>query len=509
MSNIAFDQLLQITAPASPAPKVRPSGNEGDLFRSHLDRAADAADAKDSPRNEEPTSAKIDQDEEIQPETEQQDTSTNERDEVAPEESATHDDSAYATKTDEDETNSTDDTIEGDEVTLSAAAAAAIVETEDTPQRALETIEVSGSSSSSGQDSADQGTAQPAPESVPTSTSSQTPTETSQLDPTTISQDVSEEVPLQPAANESNKTAISQNSLPAKVAAAQETPTDTPLTETDHAPSANGRKDQPQATTSVTQAQTANASEQTLPENSADQGSSNSNSKQSGNPPVQQQQISDTTATIADSLAETKGTSTQIDTTTVTPPNANSSTANQGLAATARTPGVATATQAGDSGSDAARSTSSDTPTVDRVRFVRRVGGAIRSAQQRDGQIQLRLSPPELGTLKIQLTVNEGAITANLETETASARTVLLDNLPALRERLSEQGMTIEKFDVDVGREGQQQAQQQTADQREASRSNNSNTPQSKRSDQEQPSAAELSPAAVPTNPDDGLDIRI
>lgn len=507
MSNIAFDQLLQITAPASPAPKVRPSGNESDLFRSHLDRAADAADTKDSPRNEEPTSAKIDQDEEIQPETEQQDTSTNERDEVAPEESATHDDSANATKTDEDEINSTDDTIEGDEVTLSAAATAAIVDIEEAAQPVLEANEVNDSPSSSGQDSADRGTAQPTPESLPSLNSSQTSTETSQLDATAISQDVTKEVPLQPAANESNKTANSQRSLSTKVAASPETPTDTPLTETARAPAASSSKDQPQATTPVTKTQTANTSEQTLPENSADQSSSNS--KQSSNPPAQQQQISETTATIADPLAETKGSTTESDASAATPTSANPSTANPALTATARAPGVATATQAAESGSDPARPTESDTPTVDRVRFVRRVGGAIRSAQQRDGQIQLRLSPPELGTLKIQLTVNEGAITANLETETTSARTVLLDNLPALRERLSEQGMTIEKFDVDVGREGQQQAQQQTADQREANRANNSGTPQSRRPEQEQSPNTEPSPAATSNSTDDGLDIRI
>ena len=110
-------------------------------------------------------------------------------------------------------------------------------------------------------------------------------------------------------------------------------------------------------------------------------------------------------------------------------------------------------------------STESDpTATVDRARFVSRVANAFRVAQQRDGQIQLRLSPPELGSVKITLTVQDGALAAKLETETASARSVLLDNLPALRERLAEQQIRVEKFDVDVRQEGGQSGNASTGD---------------------------------------------
>ncbi len=94
------------------------------------------------------------------------------------------------------------------------------------------------------------------------------------------------------------------------------------------------------------------------------------------------------------------------------------------------------------------------TGTVDRGRFVSRVANAFRVAQQRDGEIQLRLSPPQLGSLKITLTVQDGALAANLEAESPAARGVLLDNLPALRERLAEQEIRVEKFDVNVRDEG-------------------------------------------------------
>ncbi len=90
------------------------------------------------------------------------------------------------------------------------------------------------------------------------------------------------------------------------------------------------------------------------------------------------------------------------------------------------------------------------TPTVDPARFVHRIHGALRAAQEREGHIQLRLSPPELGSLRIEIAVKQGVLTAQLETETATARNLILDHLPALRERLAEQQISIEKFDVDV-----------------------------------------------------------
>jgi len=147
------------------------------------------------------------------------------------------------------------------------------------------------------------------------------------------------------------------------------------------------------------------------------------------------------------------------------------------------------------------------TPTIDQAKFLQRVGGAIRSAQQRDGEIQLRLSPPELGTLRINIVMKEGILTAHLETETAAARTVLLDNLPALRERLAEQEIRIDKFDVDVGREGQQQTDDSDTDDRQTDRA---------RSQSKQPSTQDRASSIGATESDptqpvtaSGLDVRI
>jgi flagellar hook-length control protein FliK len=92
-------------------------------------------------------------------------------------------------------------------------------------------------------------------------------------------------------------------------------------------------------------------------------------------------------------------------------------------------------------------------PQVDPERFVGRVAKAFQTANERGGTLQLRLSPPELGALKIQLTVKDGVMSAALEAENSTARRLLLDHLPALRDRLAEQNIRIERFDVDVRQE--------------------------------------------------------
>jgi flagellar hook-length control protein FliK len=82
------------------------------------------------------------------------------------------------------------------------------------------------------------------------------------------------------------------------------------------------------------------------------------------------------------------------------------------------------------------------------------VAKAFQTAQDRGGTLQLRLSPPELGALRIELNVKDGVMSASLQTENANARKLLLDHLPALRDRLAEQNIRVDRFDVDVRQDG-------------------------------------------------------
>ena len=64
--------------------------------------------------------------------------------------------------------------------------------------------------------------------------------------------------------------------------------------------------------------------------------------------------------------------------------------------------------------------------------------------------MRLRLSPPSLGSLKLEVHVQDGTLSAKLTTETESAKSLLLDNLSTLRDRLTEQNIRITRFEVEV-----------------------------------------------------------
>ncbi len=85
---------------------------------------------------------------------------------------------------------------------------------------------------------------------------------------------------------------------------------------------------------------------------------------------------------------------------------------------------------------------------ADRVRFVQRVARAMEAADGRGTPLRIRLHPPELGALRVEVAVRNGVMSARLEAETQSARDLLLEHLPLLRERLAEHNLRIERFEV-------------------------------------------------------------
>ena len=97
--------------------------------------------------------------------------------------------------------------------------------------------------------------------------------------------------------------------------------------------------------------------------------------------------------------------------------------------------------------------TTSESSPIDAARLLHRVARAFAAAKD-GGEVRLRLNPPELGALTLDVRVHEGALIARLEAETTSVCTVLVENLPALRDRLAEQGIRIERFDVDLRQPG-------------------------------------------------------
>ena len=98
------------------------------------------------------------------------------------------------------------------------------------------------------------------------------------------------------------------------------------------------------------------------------------------------------------------------------------------------------------------------------MRFVQRVTRAFQLAGERGGEVRLRLAPPELGRMILDLSLREGTLSARLEVETQTARNVLLENLPALRERLSQQDIKVSDIEVgisDLPQRGQSHSDQE------------------------------------------------
>jgi len=87
---------------------------------------------------------------------------------------------------------------------------------------------------------------------------------------------------------------------------------------------------------------------------------------------------------------------------------------------------------------------------VDRTRFVQRVARAFQTVGDQGGSLRLRLSPPELGSVKLDVSIQDGVLKAHMQAETPAARELLLGNLPELRERLAEHNIKVAQFEVDL-----------------------------------------------------------
>ncbi|REK22084.1 MAG: flagellar hook-length control protein FliK [Planctomycetota bacterium] len=144
-----------------------------------------------------------------------------------------------------------------------------------------------------------------------------------------------------------------------------------------------------------------------------------------------------------------------------------------------------------------------------RARFVQRVAGAFQAAQQRDGTVRVRLSPPELGSLRLQMTVRDGALFAQLETETPEARRLILEHLPELRDRLVQQEVKVERFDVNVRDEGRGQLPEQADDDSAAQNGSRRDTAKQNGDPQEGDDAGDAAAAAPADAGSDQLNIVV
>ena len=71
-------------------------------------------------------------------------------------------------------------------------------------------------------------------------------------------------------------------------------------------------------------------------------------------------------------------------------------------------------------------------------------------ARQRGGTLTMRLDPPSLGQLKLEMKMNAGRVTVLLTSASDSARSLLRDNLGSLRQALEDRGLAVDRLAVET-----------------------------------------------------------
>ncbi|WP_145447279.1 flagellar hook-length control protein FliK [Mucisphaera calidilacus] len=78
-----------------------------------------------------------------------------------------------------------------------------------------------------------------------------------------------------------------------------------------------------------------------------------------------------------------------------------------------------------------------------------RLNRGLRSAvQQKGGVVTLRLTPPELGTVRIQMQLTGTRVNATLHAETSAGHQALSSDLARLRTGLEAQGLSVDRLSV-------------------------------------------------------------
>ena len=106
------------------------------------------------------------------------------------------------------------------------------------------------------------------------------------------------------------------------------------------------------------------------------------------------------------------------------------------------------------------------TPSADPVHdpFTARIlRGLSATLNQRGGVLTMRLEPPQLGQLRIQMTITQGTVSAEFQTATPQAQALLERSLAVLRSALQGHGFTVERLTVHTVQQGNGQATRQDA----------------------------------------------
>ena len=91
------------------------------------------------------------------------------------------------------------------------------------------------------------------------------------------------------------------------------------------------------------------------------------------------------------------------------------------------------------------------------------VRGLSAMVNQRGGVMNMRLDPPDLGALRVQMTIARGVVTAEFQATTQQAQALLERGLTGLRAALESQGLTVERLSVQLAAPASPQATREEA----------------------------------------------
>lgn len=179
-------------------------------------------------------------------------------------------------------------------------------------------------------------------------------------------------------------------------------------------------------------------SENSTSQQSTDDGAESDNSQEQGDGP--KQDLEQTTATSLNVVAGPATTSTEAEDVS------SSSTADstQTIASPVTGPTQFDATGLNGNETTPVR----ETVDVNHPNFMERVAQAVQTSSANRNQVTLRLTPPELGALQIDVIVEKGTLTARMEVQNPAAQRVLTESLPQLKEALSQNSATLERIEV-------------------------------------------------------------
>ncbi len=135
-------------------------------------------------------------------------------------------------------------------------------------------------------------------------------------------------------------------------------------------------------------------------------------------------------------------------------PQTASSTSSSGVALTQTGASSGQATGVGKTSAFVPPAETSSQENIDRIVRVLRA-----HVGDRESQVRIQLDPPELGRVRIDIRMRDDVLLLNVETDTAAGRDLLKSRLTELREALQQQGIVVERANVEL-REAVQEAPQ-------------------------------------------------